>query len=675
MAYNQIRMGSGTGANRRSPRKVHAWRQFFIRIAFSWGLLLGISLQAGTTTNQVPANADLNNMSLEQLMNVEVTTVSKHPEKYSEAPAAIYVVTQEDIRRSGANTIADVLRMVPGLDVAQINPSTWAISSRGFNSRFSNKLQVLVDGRSTYNSIFSGVYWFTLDPMLEDLDRIEVIRGPGASLWGANAVNGVINIITKSAKETQGTLIVAGGGNLEPGFGGVRYGGKIDDTTFYRVYFTGSDFGRNMINGSQPADDGINEFQGGFRLDADPSAENSFTVQGDLNTNFYQSNSPTNFFSTGEGNVLARWKHTFSDTSDLTVQSYYDQERRSFSVITIEHTTVDLDLQHRFALGDRNEVMWGAGYQFYADKTHGVSNFSLLPAKSTDHLSSAFLQDDLTLVPEHLHFIAGSKFEHNDYTGVEIQPNARLLWTPTTNQTLWASVSRAVRSPSRSETALQAYNPIAPGLVTGVFGNPDFESEKLTAYELGYRIYPHPDLSLDLATYYNVYDDLRSFTQGTPFFSGGNVVIPLTVNNKMQGESYGLEFSAGWQATRQWRLNASYTLLQMHLRDGRGLNDSTLEASAKDNPQQQFQVRSYLDLPAHLELDTAAYYVDSLPGQGVPGYVRLDLRLGWRPTKNFEASVGLQNLLQKRHAEYGNNFLVAVSQPERAVYAKVTIRF
>lgn len=614
-------------------------------------------------------------MSLEQLMNVEVTSVSKHAEKLSEAPAAIYVITQEDLRRSGATTIADALRMVPGMDVAQINGSEWAISSRGFNSRFADKLQVLIDGESVYTPLFSGVYWDTLDTMMEDIDRIEVIRGPGASLWGANAVNGVINIITKSAKDTQGGLAVGGGGSHERGFGGIRYGGKISDTAYYRVYAKYTDRSELTSVTGTNALDGVNLLRGGFRADWDANDLNSLTFQGDAYEGQSASGAIANLFDVNGGNLLGRWKHTFSATSEMTLQTYYVREEREFDVLNTRRNTADVDFQHSFALGDRQRITWGGGYRFTSDKNIGTLTLSFAPPRSSDHLRQVFLQDDITLVEDRLHFITGSKLEYNDYTGLEVQPNGRLLWTPNSKNTVWASVARAVRSPSRADSGVQALSPVAPGVFAGFFGNPDFDSEKLVAYELGYRVQPHEKVALDVTTFYNDYSNLRSVTPGTPFVSGANLIVPFTANNNMAGETYGGEISANWQVLPEWRLNAGYSLLQMHLRHGLGTGDSTLEAAAADNPQQQFHILSYIDLPWHLQFDTAAYYVDSLPGQGVANYVRLDLRLGWRPTPNFEASVVVQNLLDHRHPEYGNDLLVTPAQVERGIYGKLTWRF
>ena len=622
---------------------------------------------------------DISRLSLEELMQVEVTSVLKKSETVSGAPAAIYVLTQEDIHRSGVTSIPDALRMVPGLNVAGLNAGNWAISARGFNSRFANKLLVLMDGRSVYTPLFSGVYWDVQDTLLDDIDRIEVIRGPGASLWGANAVNGVINIITKKARDTQGGLATGGGGSEEQTFGGLRYGGTLGDDAFYRVYVKHYDRASLESQTGRSANDAMHMTQGGFRVDWDPSSINSFTFQGDVYAGDTSSVS-TNRAPVAGGNFISTWSHTFSADSELTVRAYFDRTDRDYQrALSDRRNTADVDVQHRFALGERNEILWGGGYRYVSDETIGSHQVSFAPPDARDHIANLFVQDDITLIRDRLHFIAGAKLEHNEYTGFEFQPSARLLFTPDERQTIWGAAARAVRSPSRADIGLRANDGIPPSPVTSISGNPDFKSEDLIALELGYRIQPRPRLSFDLAAFFNIYDHLRTFEAGAPFLSASpppaHLVVPLTANNDMQGETYGVELAASWQPLDNWRLNAGYTFLQMDLRHGFPIKDATLQAGEGDSPRNQFHVRSYLDLPWNLQLDAALYYVGSLPDQNVSSYVRLDVRIGWRPTKDLEVSVGLQNLLERNHVEFGRNFPDPSSLIERSIYGKVSWRF
>jgi len=639
---------------------------------------------------------DLTELSLEELMEIEVTSVAKKGQKVSEAAAAIYVITQEDIRRSGATSIPEVLRMVPGLQVARINAHTWAISSRGFNNEFANKLLVLIDDRSVYTPLFSGVYWDVQDVLLEDVERIEVIRGPGAALWGANAVNGVINIITKSAKDTQDGLVSAGGGSEERGFGGVRYSGKLGQEAYYRIYTKYFNRDDSADPSGHSTSDDWDVLRGGFRVDWDVTEQDSLTLHGDiyrgeaggmvtltsLSPPFAQPTVDINDIA--GGNLVGRWRHMFSETSDLAFQWYYDRTERDSLILKEVRDTLDFDFQHHFSLGRRQDFVWGLGYRFTTDKLTNSFTVSFDPTSRGLHLMSAFAQDELTIVKNLLRLTLGSKFEVNSFTKLEVQPNVRLLWTPHERHTLWAAVSRAVRTPSRSERDVRiniAAFPDPSGLTNLVsgFGSPDFESENLLAYEFGYRVQPVRHLSLDLAAFYNVYEDLRTADPGAPFLedtpSPPHLVVPLQASNGMDGEAYGVEIAASWNVTNHWRLNVGYTLLKMHLHGGVSLGDSSLQSAEGDSPQNQFHLRSYLDLSHKLNWDVALYYVDSLPSLDVPSYVQVDTRLAWHPTEALEVSLELQNLLDDRHQEFGSSFLVSPTEIERGVYGKITWRF
>ena len=640
---------------------------------------------------------DLSDLSLEELVNIQVTSVSKKQTDLFRSPAAVYVITQEDIRRSGLNSIPELLRMVPGLDVARIDASHWAIGARGFNDQYANKLLVLIDGRSVYSPEFAGVYWSVQDMPLEDIERIEVIRGPGATLWGANAVNGVINIITKSAKDTQGGLVSVTYGTEDQPSTTVRYGGKIGTNLFYRVYTKYFNRDNFVDSAGHDTADQWDASRGGLRLDWEASDINRLTFQGD----YYQNNTGetvdqpiltapfvnrANFTDDNEGgNVLGRWTHDFSETSQLTLQTYYDHARQEDAPIVLATDTYDFDLQHRFSLGERNDIVWGVGYRYQVEDITTSFFATVTPQHTDQQVFSAFLQDEITVVPDRLHLTLGSKLEHNDFTGFEVEPSGRLSWTPSTNQTVWAAVSRAVRTPSPLDRGILQNRsvsepPLSPPILIAEFGNPNFKSEELLAYELGYRVKPSKPLSLDATAFYDVYDHLRNFTQGAPQFvstpAPPHVLIPLTIDNSMSGETYGTEFLAEWRATDDWKLVASYTLLQMHVHPniaGRSFSD--------DSPQNQFQVRSYLNLPHNFELNGAVYYVDQIkPVLGsaetrIPAYVRLDLGLTWQPTKSLEIGIWGQNLLDNQHSEFTSYKTTVLTEVPRGVLGKITWRF
>lgn len=666
---------------------------FFARCCALLSLLVGsLTSQSADVSSPTGSNryADL---SIEQLLNEPVTSVSKKETKLGDSPAAVTLITQEDIRRSGMTSLPELMRMVPGLDVARISANQWAISSRGFNGVYANKLLVLMDGRSVYDPIFAGVHWDVQDTLLEDIDRIEIIRGPGATLWGDNAVNGVINIITKNAKDTQGTLITGGASLEEQGFGGIRYGGKINDQTYYRAYvkyFNGDSFVDAAGRNSQ---DDRNMTRSGFRVDWTPQSQNIFTMQGDFYSGRVHDFIPTNSFDFSKmvlerqdligGNILGRWQHTFSDVSDLQVQLFYDHaDRRSIEFTELIHT-FDVDAQHRFELGDRNEIVWGLGYRLISESGLRGTVASFLPPDVERQIFSSFVQDEFKIVPDRLQLTFGTKFDHNDYSGFEFQPSGRLLFTPSEQHTFWASVSHAVRTPASFERDARLTFTSMPGpggvpINVNLSGSRASTSEELNAYEIGYRTQPTPRFSTDFALFLHDYDHLSTAeTQmGSLTLNPAPVfVVPLLFENQMHGESYGTEISANWKVTDAWKLGFGYSLLKMNLHLDPGSNSTTSELEEGDSPQQQFQIRSYLDLPWHLQLDTAAYYVDSLPHQGVAHYVRLDARIGWVPTKSFELSVGAQNLLDNQHPEFGRSFLVSPSEIERNFYAKLTWRF
>jgi len=648
--------------------------------------LIAVPAAGSTSAAGQDVAEDLTELSLEELMNVEVTLVSRKKEKQFESGAAVFVVTNEDIRRSGATTIPDALRMVPGLHVARVDGNTWAVTARGFNSEYADMLLVLIDGRQVYTPRWSGVYWDMQDLMLEDVDRIEVIRGPGGTMWGANAVNGVINIVTKSAEDTQGGLLSLGAGDEERAIGGIRYGDRIGEAYFrvYGKYINQDETGTDWVDADD--DDYRKMIQGGFRLDWDPSDEDSITFQGDIlngksGTLIWTPQLPPSWSVTsthwdnGGGNLLARWSHTFSESADISLQAYYDRVETGLFLFSEKRDTADFDFQHRFSLGDRHEIVWGLGYRYTAMNMHNSPDFKNDPRHRGDDLVSAFIQDEITLVEDELRFIAGSKFEYNDYTGLETQPNARIVWTPNDRNTLWGSVARAVQTPGSFFTdswwnwSVLTRREGGPAFVW-LAGNDDVDSQNLLAYEVGYRVRPVDSFSVDVAAFWNEYDNLMTWE-----YAGYNMspaAYIWTPDNKMDGETYGLEIAANWDVTDRWRLAAGYTLFHMDLELDGSSTDIGSDEYEEIDPKNQFNIRSHLDLPKNLEFDTSLYYVDNLPYHDVPSYFRLDARLAWNVTEDLELSVVGQNLLDDEHWEFGEADCAKI---ERSVYGKLTWQF
>ena len=646
-------------------------------------VMLVVLTSAAAIADEVSTSA-LKTMSVEDLMNIEITSVARHPEKLLQAASAIQVITQEDIRRSGATSIPEALRLADNLQVAQKNSHDWGISARGFNTDLANKLLVMIDGRTVYTPLYSGVFWDEQDYLLEDIDRIEVISGPGGALWGANAVNGVINIITKSAKDTQGVYAEAGGGSQPQDFTGVRYGGSLGTDSAYRVYGKYFDRGAEVLANGDSASDSWRQGRAGFRMDSDATAHDRLTLQGD----YYdgrENEQAGGVADVSGANLLGRWTRSVSDDSDFSLQSYLDQTHLAdpeaplmvsgvpFSpagTVYDDLTTYDVDFQHRFSLDVRNRVTWGLGYRYTHDAVIDAPSIGFFPGVLVQNLYSGFVQDEIALARK-LSFTLGTKLEHNDYTGFEFEPDARLSWVLNSSQALWAAVSRAVRTPSRIDTDLSEGTP--PYLVL-LKGNPDFTSEALLAYELGYRAQLSSVFTASVSSFYNQYNDVRStsFTPGT--------ILPLYFANNLEGDTYGLEFSGNYQVTQDWSLHAGYTLLHENLRVKPGEYDLDDALNETADPRGQFSIRSALNLPRQTEVMAALRWVDTLhtnngptPGT-VPSYFELDTRMAWHVSTRLELSLAGMNLLHSRHPEYGFPDPTRV-EIERSVYGKLAWRY
>jgi iron complex outermembrane recepter protein len=638
--------------------------------------------------------AALKTLSLEELSQIEVTTPSKEPVKASQTAAAIYVITAEDIRRSGATCIPEALRLAPGVEVARIDASTWSIGIRGFGSNLTRSVLVLIDGRTVYTPLFDGTYWDVQDTMMEDIDRIEVIRGPGGTIWGPNAVNGVINVITKSAAETRGTLVSAGGGNVEQGFLNARYGGGNDDGFSYRVY------GKGFTRGPEYHPDGQNfddwrSAQAGFRMDWKPDPRDTFTLQGDVYdeeagervqatsyTPPYSQIIDANAALSGE-NLMARWERIASAGNEIHLQAYWDRTDRQEANFAEIRNTFDIDFLQRLRLPFHQQLSWGLGARVDpVDDTEVVSGLAFLPLKRTDYLLTAFVQDEIGLVDRRLSLILGTKLLRTNFTGIAPQPSARLLWTPSERQTVWAAFTHALRTPSDSEENfyLLGYIGALPN-GTPYFArfnpNPNFAPEQLNGSELGYRRLLGRSLYLDIAGFYNHYHDLFSEDiTGAPYLEDDpappHYLLPAQFQNGLDAYTKGVEIAPEWRPADFWRLRGSYSYLHMDVYNAPHSSAlATGPVIQGSSPQHQVSVQSAFDLSKKLQLDLDYRYVSALPGQLAPAYSTGDARLGWRFSPPFDLSLVGQNLFQPWHIEYGGDPgpLIGI---RRSVYARLT---
>jgi iron complex outermembrane receptor protein len=580
----------------------------------------------------------------------------------SQSPSAIQVLTGEEIKRSGVTTLPDALRLLPNVEVHQINSYAWVVSTRGFDALFSNKLLVMIDGRTVYTPLDAGVFWDAQNVLLEDVDRIEVISGPGGSLWGANAVNGVINIITRNTKDTTGSYASAGGGTFLQDFAAGRYGGKVGSNLSYRVYGQRSNRNASRTPAGTFGFNAWNLTETGFRADYHPAGTNTFEVQGNTYVGTEHTSATADSILNGQ-NLLGRWTRTLSEDSDFNLQLYFDRtgRRDAPSTITDRLNTYDLDFQHRFRIGGRNGILWGLGYRLMRDDTPSNTTFvGFVPQLRDMQLFSSFVQDEMMLLPGQLTLTLGTKLEHNDFSEFELQPSGRLAWTPTARQTIWGAVSRAVRSPSRID--VDYHIPVTPPYF--ISGGPNFDSEKVAAYEAGYRVEPVQKVSLSLASFYNAYRDIYNVEPESPA-----AMFPYTIQNGLNGQSWGAELSAMYQPVTWSRLRGGYTYFHKDLWVKPGhVTTAAVVASLGNDPEHQFVMQSMTDLPWHVQADVTARFVDTLASPTIPRYFTADIQLS-RPFKGLELSVVGQNLMDKQHAEFDPS-----QQIPRSIYGKVSWR-
>jgi iron complex outermembrane recepter protein len=678
-------MTSNHHTDRKEPARIRqrVAPPWLLRTLSLWVLAI-LAVDARAQSNP----AALADEKLEDLMNIEVTSVSKTEQKLSQTASAIFVITQEDIRNSGATNVPDLLRMVPGLDVARINASTWAISARGQNSEFANELLVLVDGRSVYTPFYGGVYWDAQDFVLEDIDRIEVICGPGGAIWGENAVNGVINIITKRAEKTQGALATMGGGGSDEAIGQARYGGQIGKVN-YRVFTSAREEDGSSDPQTGPSFDAWNLVHGGFRTDTDISSHDKVTVQGDLyegQNGQYSYLLPSlgapsvvrvnDHFNQSGGNILGRWDHQFSSGSDMSISYYHDQLGWVGIGFGERRKTDDVSIQRHIRWGERQDIIGGAEYRYTADRTaQGNPTLYLVPANYAEPLSSLFAQDSIALLPHRLTLTVGAKLEHNVFTGFKLEPDVRIAWTPDQRYTLWGAISNAERAPDRSDTGLRWDLAAAPGpggipIIVRLYGNPAAQSEGVDAYEAGFRSQVRKTMSLSVSAFSNSYSHQRSYEPGTPFLETApapiHIVYPEYTGNHVYGNSDGLEASASWKATPWCSISPGYSLVQIHFRTTAGSPDTTTAALTNgSSPEHQAQLRSHFTLPNHFDFDWNNYFVDRLPALQIPAYTRVDLQLTRHLGQQWEISAVGQNLLSDHHAEFRNTPVYFGSSDER----------
>jgi len=621
-----------------------------------------------------PTN-DFGEMDIDELMAVDlaVTSIAGVEQDWFTTPAAVTVLEREDLRRTGHRSLAEALRLAPGVHVMQLSPRTWSISTRGFTGLFANKQLMLIDGRKVYDPLFAGVLWDVQDVLFEDVDRIEVIRGPGASLWGANAVNGVINVVTRSARDTQGWYAAGGGGTHERAFGEVRYGGTIDDSTWFRVWTKYHDHAAYETSTGSDGSFDWDMLRGGVRLDREGDAGYTLTLQSDgyhsdrLGENFPEAVPAPPFVNiqrddgmAAGGNVLGRVSHEDGD-SGWSLQGYYDYtDRVGFDGFEATRHTANLRWRHRFQLGDRQQLLWGLGYEFTTDRTDPSSTLFLDPGSRSDHLFSGFVQNTITIVPDRLFAMVGTKLEHNDYSGFEVQPSARLWWTPTERWMVWGAVSRPVRTPARVEEDINLLTAFVPGpTAVRLLGNDDLESERVLVYEVGARWRPTDTLLLDATGFYNRYHDIITYNR----FTVGRI------DNLADAESFGLELSAEWQVSPAWSLTANYAFIETDVVPD---NVDALGKAFRN----QFHLRSSYEITDDLRFNAAMYYTDNRSDGGVSAHVRVDAGLTWRVNEHFEVSAWGQNLFDPSHVEAADPpFTGEVNRIPHSFYVQGTLRF
>lgn len=621
--------------------------------------MLGSLLFAGTSIASSAIPEDLTELSLEALLDIEVTSVSRRSEQLATSAASVFVLTNEEIRRSGARTLPEALKLVPGLHVAQIDGQRWAIAARGFNGNISDKLEVLIDGRSVYSPLYAGTFWDSQDVFLPDIDRIEVIRGPASVTWGSNAVNGVINIVTRDAAQTQGALVYAGGGNEQEAFAGARYGGTLGDNAHWRAYTRYWQRDPLVTSAGERAEDGMDMTQTGFRVDWAGTDGHRLTVQG----NHYENrlDFPASDFFNPEGkdnrqrgsNLLARWEHRLNEDSQWTLQAYWDRTDRVQQGIFGElRNTWDLQLTYQTSWWERNEVVIGGGYRASRDEQENPPIIQFIPAKRTVQNANVFINNQYSLSDRTV-LTMGARLEDNEFTGFDVQPSVRFSHALNDRTVFWGSVSRALRLPTRLDEDV---------IVASVIGNKDFEPEELIGQELGFRHLLSRNLSVDGTVFRNDYDKIR----GTEEAQNGE---PGLIVNNHSVTSHGAELSAMWQASDTLKLHGAYSFITLDFRPDAGTTDTTTENSEDLAPRHQVWLRAEWQPVSRLSIGSYVRFVDEIRGSKVPAFTELNLRLGWQLNRAWEIALTGQNLAEAQHREWVEPD--ADSEAQRGVYAEL----
>lgn len=612
--------------------------------AASFGLIALLVMAVPAHAGDPDTDINIKETSIEQLMQINVTTVSRQGDEWQTTPAAVFVLTRDDLQRAQVTNIPDALRLVPGVEVARLDANKWAVSIRGFNSRTANKLLVMIDGQSIYDPLFGGVFWESRSEAFDNIERIEVVRGPGGTLWGANAVNGVINVITRNAADTRGSFVEVGAGS-EEGLASVRQGWQVAPNASARVYAAGST--RATGYSALPPQDDARLARGGFRMDWSSGGTDKFMLKGDVfDGTFGERLSAISAQDVGQtgSSLVARWTRDRDDGSQTMMQVWYDRFALDNLNLGEDRDTYDIELQHAWRAGDTHRFVVGTGYRRTRDEIRNGPILGLVPDSRADSLTSAFVHDEMTLPARTVRVQLGVKVEHNDYSGAEWQPSARVAWVPDPDRTAWAAVSRAVRSPSRLESDI-----VAPPFLTG---NQGFRAEQVDAYELGYRQRVSPQVWVDVATFYNVYRDLLSI-EGT------------VVDNKLGGTAVGVEIATRWQANAQWRFDLAYAYLGLNIRaDDDSIDTTSAPRIEGGNPRHQLSWRSSWNPRAGLRIDADLRYVSELEALAVPSYLTADIGMTWRMLKGLDLRLSGRDLFDSHHPEQAG---VATTEVQRSV--------
>lgn len=670
----------------RKDRAAAVRRRSNRRRALLAGVLAMTLLAVGAGAQETP---DLTSLSVDDLMNVEVTSVSRKGQKVADTAAAVFVITQDDIQRSGATCIPEVLRIVPGLNVARINGNVWAISVRGFNGQFANKLLVMIDGRIVYTPLFSGVYWDVQDTLLEDVDRIEVIRGPGGTLWGANAVNGIINIITKHAIETQGALLSGGLSSAEGPSAAARYGRAVGNNGYFRIY--GKAFDRPAsVGGVNESRDAWALQRAGFRSDWASRRGDNFTLQGDLYRGTASTLSvlidPNDAFGSRETvtevtgqNLQFQWSAVQSRRSDTTLNARFDYSARADSSLTTGRRTFTLDFQQHLDVTTFHDVVWGVESRISNDRARGPG-IELVRDVDTVFANSAFVQTELRVTPK-LHLTAGTKLQYDEATKLQLQPTLRLMLRPSERHSVWAAATSAVRTPSEIELYGRMNVGAFPdgaggtGLVV-LAGDRELKPERVEAYEAGYRWQPNSRVALDAAVFRNRIRNLVGTQTESPTLDpSGRVVVPVRIRNAGNGKSAGAELLATSDVTPRWNVALGYSFFRFSTTANPDVEASS-DLHRITTPRHQVQLRSFLRLSRQIDLSSSAFYVGPI-GNDVPSYVRLDGQLSWRPARRWTLTLSGQNLLREGYYEFVGSFYERelATPVQRTLHGQVTWRF